>query len=724
MITTRHHNQFRIRPIWIVFVPFLFCVMTATAQRALPDSSRTDSMRTVRMAPVVVTATRSEKILEDVAVPTSVITAEVMEREGALRLGDILANQMGILLFDDHGAGLQVQGFASDYTLILLDGEPVIGRTAGTLDVNRITVKGLRHLEIVRGPSSSLYGSEALAGVVNLITAAPPTEGMEGSASFRIGSHLTSDMTLQMEGGREHVGARLIINRYASDGYDLTPGIYGPTTPSFADWTADLRGRMILSDRVVVRLGARGTIENQESVFASQSSELIQNRYNDEGRRLEWSLHPEVEVQLSDQIRLNTTLYGTSYQTETHHRRQTDGFVNYEDKFDQTYAKAELQLDMFWGAKHSTNLGGGMIGERIGGIRYGSTGVDPNPESTQAYFFAQHEWLASRKIHFNTSLRFDDHSDYAARFTPKFAVLVRPSNRVRLRASIGSGFKAPAFRQLYLAFSNPAGGYSVFGSLPMNDGITRLEADGQIEQRLFNLSQLDPLRAESSVAFNLGGSVDPFTWLTIQANAFYNNVRDLIETQPVAQKTNGAFVYGYFNLAQIYTRGIEFETSIKSHPTRQNSLDITLGYQFLQARDREVVTALKEGIVFGRLLNGRDYRLSLGDYTGMFGRSPHSASVRAAYINTTIGITASIHGRWRSRYGYRDLDGNNLANRSDEFVPDYAVLGAAVTKTFSVVQTVEAVVQVGLDNAFNHTYPTLVPSLPGRRGYVSLQFDF
>ncbi len=707
---------------WVCVVLFCFA-MTANGQHAPSDSSRVDSIRSVRMPPLVITATRSEKILEDVAVPTSIITANVIEREGALRIGDVLAYQMGIALFDDHGTGLQVQGFASDYTLILLDGEPVIGRTAGTLDVDRITVRGLSRMEIVRGPSSSLYGSEALAGVVNLITA-PPTEGMAGSASFRIGSFATSDMTLQMEGGYERIGARVVINRYASSGYDLTPDTYGPTTPSFADWTGDLRSRLVVSDRVLIRLGARGTIENQESVFASQSSGLIENRYNDEGRRWEWSLHPEVEIQLSDKFRLNTTLYGTNYQTETHHQRQSDGFVNYKDEFDQTYAKAELQLDMLWDAQNITNLGGGIIRERIGGTRYGSTGSNPNPESTQAYFFTQHEWLASSKVHFNTSLRFDNHSDYAARVTPKFAVLFRPTTNLRLRASVGSGFKAPAFRQLYLAFTNPAGGYSVFGSVPMNEGIARLEAEGQIEQIFLDLSQLDPLRAESSVAFNVGGSVDLLPWLTVHANVFHNNVQDLIETQPVAQKTNGSFVYGYFNLAQIYTRGVELEATMTPQLGERSLIDLTLGYQFLQAHDREVISALKEGTVFGRLPNGRDYRLGISDYTGMFGRSPHSASVRAAYMNSAIGLTASIQARWRSRYGYRDLDGNNLANRSDEFVPQYTVLGATLTQKVSVVPEVETVVQLGLENALNQIYPSLVPSLPGRRGYVSFQFNF
>ena len=708
---------------WLLFSPILLVSLPVSAQTVPNDSNTTDSTRIVELTPLVVTATRSKKFLEDVAVPTSVVTANVMRRQGALRLGDILANQMGVSLFDDHGTGIQLQGFASDYTLILIDGEPVIGRTAGTLDVDRMTVKGLSHLEIVRGPSSSLYGSEALAGVVNLITL-PPKQKTEAIASFQIGSHATSDMTIQMEGGRERAGVRVFLNRYASGGYDLSPDTYGPTTPSFADWTGDLRARLRLTDRIKIKLGARGTVENQESVFASQREGLADDRYDDDGQRWEWSIHPEIDVQLSERFRLNTTLYRASYRTETFHRRQEDGFVNYEDKFDQTYRKVEMKLDMLWDRKHFTNFGGGVIGEQIGGSRYGSTGGETNPESSQSYLFVQHEWLVSDLIHFNASARFDHHSDYASRFTPKFAVLVRPSDKIRLRASVGSGFKAPAFRQLFLSFTNSAGGYSVFGSVPMNDGIRELEANGQIKQRLFDVSQLEPLKAENSLSFNIGGSVTLNSWLAVQTNLFHNNVQDLIETQPVAQKTNGAFVYGYFNLARIYTRGIESELIVSPQLSLNSSLDIAIGYQYLQARDREVVEDLKEGIVYGRSSTGRDYRLGLSDYRGMFGRSPYSTTLRAAYIHTGIDLTASIHGRWRSQYGYRDLDGNNLANRSDEFVPDYAVIGATVTKAFRVVPDVETTIQIGLDNVFDHTYPTLVPSLPGRRGYASIQFIY
>ena len=250
------------RPIRLLLVLLLVIPsLTAHAQQVPADSVKADTSRVVEMSPIVVTATRSEKALEDVAVPTTVVLAETMRIQGALRLDDVLVTVPGLALFDDHGTGLQVQGFAPDYTLILLDGEPVIGRTAGTLDLNRLTVQGLDRVEIVRGPSSSLYGSEALAGVVNLITA-PAAEGFRSALGGRFGSFGTTDLTAEVEAGSGRAGVRLLFNRYASAGYDLTPASFGATSPAFTDWTADWRSRLALSDRVLLRLGARATVED------------------------------------------------------------------------------------------------------------------------------------------------------------------------------------------------------------------------------------------------------------------------------------------------------------------------------------------------------------------------------------------------------------------------------------------------------------------------------
>ena len=669
----------------------------------------------VRTGPVVVTATRSAKAIEDVAVPLTVVDAEAIRLQGASRLGDVLEAVPGLFLVDDHGSGLQVQGFAPDYTLVLLDGEPVVGRTAGTLDLDRLTVAGVERVEVVEGPSSSLYGSEALAGVVNLVTAVPAPGTASGGARVRVGSYGQTDATAEAAVGRERWAARALVNRFGSDGYDLTPDAFGPTVPAYTDWTADLRAQADLGD-ARLSLGGRLAAQEQAGAFALPDPDGGEVRYDDTARRVDWSLHPELALPLSGRLRLTTTLYGARYTTETRHRRQSDGGLTYADDFDQRYAKAEAQLGALWSPRHRTVAGAGAIDERLTGDRYTDDAAGEAPAAQQVYAFAQHEWAPSRAWEANVSARFDAHSDYAPRLTPKLSVLARPSEAVRVRASVGSGFKAPAFRQLYLAFTNAAAGYSVFGSTRMAEGLAELEAQGQIAQTFLDPSALGAIEAESSVAVNAGVTVEVGPAVTVEAGGFWNEVSDLIETQPVAQKTNGQSVFGYFNLSRIYTRGLNAQ--VTARPAA--GVELVGSYQFLQARDREVVDGLRAGTVFGRDPNGREARLAVGDYGGLFGRSPHAATLRATLVRGPA--SASLRGRWRSRYGYRDLDGNQIANRPDEFVAGYAVLDLTLSHAWALPAG-RLTAQVGAENLTGVTRAALVPSMPGRTVFASLSLS-
>ena len=92
-----------------------------------------DSLPDRSLDEVVVTATRTERQVGSLPMPVTVIGQPQIRQSGSLRLNDILREQTGLALVNDHGQGLQVQGFGPDYTLILVDGEPLVGRTAGTL---------------------------------------------------------------------------------------------------------------------------------------------------------------------------------------------------------------------------------------------------------------------------------------------------------------------------------------------------------------------------------------------------------------------------------------------------------------------------------------------------------------------------------------------------------------------------------------------------------------
>ena len=147
-----------------------FSGLTLFLLLSLAAGAQADSLRI--LSEVVVTATRQERRLGNVAVPVTLIQKHQIRQAGSLRLRDILQEQNGLQLTNGFGVGLQMQGLNPEHTLILVDGQPLVGRTSGILDLNRIAVAGIKRIEIVKGPSSSLYGSEAMAGVINLITEA------------------------------------------------------------------------------------------------------------------------------------------------------------------------------------------------------------------------------------------------------------------------------------------------------------------------------------------------------------------------------------------------------------------------------------------------------------------------------------------------------------------------------------------------------------------------
>lgn len=186
---------------------------------------------------MVVTASRLEQTIADVSIPIQVIDQKQIERSSNIRLNEILMEQTGLMINSDHGAGIQIQGLNSEYILILVDGEPLIGRTAGTLDLTRITVNNIDRIEVVKGPSSSLYGSEAMGGVINIITK-NPRNGLGTSLSGRQRRFNTTDLNATLEYANDKVQVSTFFNRLSSGGYDLNDNTLSQTVASYTASTA------------------------------------------------------------------------------------------------------------------------------------------------------------------------------------------------------------------------------------------------------------------------------------------------------------------------------------------------------------------------------------------------------------------------------------------------------------------------------------------------------
>ncbi len=126
----------------------------------------------INMDELVVTATRTNKLHSDVPIATEVILKSEIERSGARTVAELLSQRSGVNLQTsvEGGSVLNLLGLDSRYILILKDGQPITGKFNNRVSLDQILAQNVKKIEIVKGPSSSLYGSEAMAGVINIIT--------------------------------------------------------------------------------------------------------------------------------------------------------------------------------------------------------------------------------------------------------------------------------------------------------------------------------------------------------------------------------------------------------------------------------------------------------------------------------------------------------------------------------------------------------------------------
>ncbi|MEX2404593.1 MAG: TonB-dependent receptor, partial [Balneolales bacterium] len=649
----------------------------------------------------VVTASRTQRDVEEVTIPVTVVSGEDIRRSGSMRLSDVLAEQTGMQIVNDHGTGIQVQGFDPDYSLVMIDGNPVIGRTSGTLDLSRISVKDVEQIEIVKGPSSALWGSDALAGVINIITEQRSTPFSAGLTT-RYGEHNTLDLSGDVGFSTGKWDNGIFFNRNSSAGYQLVPGSVSQTVPEYENYTMSYRTNLDISDRFSITGSVRYFNEVQDNLDFITDDKGMQRILHSNAVREDFVARPTVSYSPADRLDIDLSLLTSFYKTDSELHFSDNGELYEGTHFNQFYNKPELQAGYHWGNNHHTVAGGGVIFERLEAERYPS-----HPDFTTQFVFGQHAWKPGEKLELTGGLRFDTHSEYSSQLSPKFSGRYNAADWIQLRASVGRGFKAPDFRQLFLDFTNSTAGYSVFGSSTAVEGISRLQNEGNISQVLMPVSSINEIKAESSWAANVGFDMDLFDPVRLRLNVFRNNVTDLIETTPVARKTNGQSVFTYINVEEVFTQGLEAELRWEII----NSLNASVGYQFLDARrniETERTVQNSEGEV---------EQVTEVTFEPMFNRSKHSGNVKL-YYESESGWGANIRGILRGDYGLFDINGNSYVDQN-EYEPGYTVWNLAVSKRLFAGFTLQS----GIDNALDYTNIN-VPNLPGRLWYVQASITY
>lgn len=650
---------------------------------------------------VIVTATRTSRQLSSVPMPVTLITKEQLQKSGSVRLRDILLEQTGITIVSDFGnsEGVQLQGVAADYTLILIDGVPIVGRTSGNIDLNRLTVNNIKQIEIVKGPSSSLYGSEAIGGVINIITEKPKHEQFKGLLSYfaRGGAKNELDINTNVVWKKKKLGIVAGINLNSSEGFDLSPETISKTTAAYQNFTGNLKMMYDFSDKL------RGIISQR---YFSQN----QGDNSEEDKQEDWNISAKISHKIADNWNLDYTFYGTRYKAESN-------FNSEETLYNQSLLRPEI--------KSENNFSFGTLITGVGANfealeRSEFTGIK---KINTPYVFGQFDFNPIKNLNIILGARFEDSNQYKSAFTPKLSSSYKVNDWLMAKASVGYGFKAPDFRQLYFNFKNTSSGYIVLGTQTLHDLHGDLPKVQTIEKEL---------KPENSIGYNFGFQVQPISNLKLNINLFRNDIKDLIDTfdtQLQASELNlpaGTRTFSYRNIDEVYTQGIEVDANYKIN----NNFRVLVGYQFLDTGDKNQEEKIKSGIVFFRKTPASPaQRMTLSNYYGLPNRSKHMGNLKLFYENFQHDFSANIRAVYRSKYALFDTnDSQGIIDEFDDFVSANTQVNMAVDKTFFKLMNV----QIGVDNLFDErglenkdsfTNNDSVLRL-GRTYYGRIQFNF
>lgn len=662
---------------------------------------------------VIVTATKGEKSINKTTVPVQQISQKYIKASGTIKLADILQEQTGISLTNFLGSGVQLQGFAPEFTLILINGEPIIGKTAGVVDLSRIIVSNIKKVEIIKGPVSSLYGSEAMGGVINIITEdIGVIKNNRLEYSFQYKSPVQIANNLNSTFSKNKFSFENNINYNFSNGYHTDKKTINKEGPPYQDFTLNNKLLYRASHKIHVGLGLKYYYSKLHNLEDSTTESTVKGIVEQTDKTNEVNVNPFFKY-ISNNVVLNIRSYNSFYK----HKNVYDGVMEdkdlYNDDYLQLFNKLEAQLD-YTKNSHLFTVGVGGFNNIINAKRNAG-----KISQHQEYIFLQYQYELRDKFIINVGTRTDFPSDYDIQWiSPKVSLRYNANKYFYLKLSGGRGYKSPDVRQQYLNFINNLVGYSIFGADVAVQKLNELEALGLIANYNIPKEKITTLKSEKSWAFNSEIGINPIPGkMNLSVNYFRNEVENLIDVMAVATKKNNSLIYSYFNLDKIYTQGIEANFSYNII----KGLNFSAGYQFLDAKDYTVINKIKRGEIIKRdPVTYEESRLVKKDYGGLFDRSKHSFNIKIFYENDKHDISTYLRVIYKGKYGWADKNNNQILDDKSEYAPGYALVNFSISKLIKQKYSI----QFGIDNLLNKKMPMYVPNLYGITPYIGFTINF
>lgn len=674
----------------------LLLIIAGQATAALAQT--TANRQAKSLDSVVVTGQFRPGTLRNSAYRVKVISSELIRARGVTDIGGLLNNELGYRFSNDYALGetdLNIMGMGGNNVKILLDGVPLVDRGGNKQSLSQIDINTIERIELVEGPMSVVYGTDALAGVINIITrktkdknqfnayAKLQEESVGNSYNFLDGNGL-HQASLGGDGSFGNWRAGLNLSRNDFGGWkgqaplrakDMKPKEqwFGGINVGYSKDNLSASYRLDYLNEDIYTPGKYNSNNN-----TALDADYITNRYTHQAQidwrpTADWSWSTSVSFQ-DYKRRTETYLLDLAGGTKTPSLNEGEWDIStFRTLFGRSLATWRINNRLSWqpGIEYKRDA---TTGQRIEG----------NPVISDYAFFNSLEYQPTKKWLIRPGLRISHNSTYKAPpLIPSLNLKYSVNDNLDLRLSYARGFRAPALRELYFNFHDS--NHDIVGN-------PHLEAE---YSNSFNGSVSWQMKSSEKMQINA------------MAGAFYNAFNNRID-----MAVGAGNVYTYFNISKYRTAG--FTTEHRIHTKR---LDASLGFSYI-ARYNEFHDSA-----------------SLKETTGKkYAWSPELNS-NISYLVPRINITAGFYYKFNGRLPVFAVGTNN----NNEQIIYLSEMAAYHWADFTLTKTLfqSLTLQAGVKNIFNVTriqntlqgggaHSSSGPSLMayGRSGFAGIRYQF
>ncbi len=505
---------------------------------------------------VVVTGQYDASSQDQSIYKVKVINSREIQHRGAVNLKEMLSTELNIRTSQDNalGSSISMQGLGGEHVKFLIDGVPVIGREAGNIDMDQINLQNIDHIEIINGPMSVAYGSNALAGVINIIT--KPTDRLLYSSTLdayyeTVGVY---NLNMSVSGTAKRNSFGFNGGRNFFSGFQAPGSSWGQRWKPKEQW--NFGGEYKYNwDNTYLKLAA--TYFNQE---LRDNGLLLPPYFETRFDKVFFTQRIVTRADFKHKFNARSRVNATTSYSTYHKIRNT--YLNDLTVLEKHLVPGAQDTTKFRDLMFRADYSYGTEGDKI---KF-QTGVDLNSENGSGKrikdgnqdigdyaVFASLNYTPIIRLNIQPGLRYIYNTKFKAPLIYSLNVKYDISEFVSMRASIASGFRAPSLKELYLNFVDV--NHDVHGN--------------------------EDLLAETSVSTNLffqysSSSIRSYVW-GLEMNLFNNNIKDNIQLIPLGE---GSLVYSYVNLNRFITRGLEVNFNNNVYPW----LTVKFGYTYTGQR--------------------------------------------------------------------------------------------------------------------------------------------